>query len=143
MFGPVAYPDPESPSGWRLVSIWIPVLGIVGAFILILLLSSFALPQHNHAQYHPHYQNWVNRNGEGCCNDQDCGELPDNDERTVRGQLEVRVEGEWCPVLPKHYLRSGNVPNASVAHVCVWDQRAQPRMSPCERLLCYQPKPLS
>ena len=29
MFGPIAYPDETSPSGWRMYPIWPSVLGMV------------------------------------------------------------------------------------------------------------------
>ena len=111
--------------------------------LLCVLLSMPALTQHNHHQHHDSYRNWVNQKGEGCCNEQDCGSLNEADERERNGVLEVRIEGEWCKIEPGHYLKSGNVPNASTAHVCAWLKDARPGMSPCERLLCYQPRPLS
>lgn len=114
------------------------------ALALFLVLDGVALAhaQHNHAQNHDTYQNWVNGNGRGCCNDQDCGELPEGNERTIAGQIEVRVEGQWCPIKPFHYLKKGNAPNWSTSHVCVDHLYEQDQRTPCERLLCYQPKPL-
>ncbi len=114
---------------------------MIRAALALLLLTGAALAQHNHAQHHAFYQNWTNKQGMGCCNDQDCGELADADERIEGARLSVRIEGTWCPVLPQHYLKSGNVPNASVSHVCVQKQIVPGRGSPCDRLLCYQPKP--
>lgn len=114
-------------------------------FVVLMVFSIYsamnARGQEYHDRHHAHYQNWINKAGEGCCNDQDCGQLRDSDERTSNGYLEVRVEGQWCPVLSRHYLRSGNVPDASTAHVCAWRSHQKPHLGPCERLLCYQPKP--
>lgn len=117
------------------------------AAIAALMSAAPAAAQHNHAAGHASYQNWVNQNGGGCCNGQDCGALPDADERTVQGKLQVRIEGQWCPVLAWHYLKTGNAPDWTTAHVCVqrpiadYESGEPDTRSPCERLLCYQPKP--
>ena len=110
--------------------------------VILLVLAYPAAAQHNHAQHHASYQSWVNKNGVGCCDSRDCGLLPDADERTTAGQLEVRVEGQWCPILSHHYLKSGNAPDWSSAHVCVLTAAPGRPESPCARLLCYQPRPL-
>lgn len=121
-------------------------LGIAGAVttaLALLVMTTPARSQENHDAHHPVYQNWVNMKGYGCCNNQDCGELADKDEREgARGAVEVRIDGQWCPVLPHMYLMHGNAPNWSSSHVCVRRQdRAETPTSPCDRLLCYQPKP--
>jgi hypothetical protein len=93
------------------------------------------------------YTDWVNRDGRGCCNNQDCRPIPPGYERTSNGQLEVYVIGEgpaqgqaeWCPVTSQHYLSSGNAPDGSQSHYCIW-QRAG--TTPCSQLLCYQPQTL-
>lgn len=110
---------------------------------LILLLSvAPAIAQEHHAQHHDVYRNWINKNDKGCCNNQDCGELADQDERTTpAGGIEVRVEGVWCPVQAFHYLKKGNAPNWSTAHVCVQKVVVPGAVKVCDRLLCYQPKP--
>lgn len=98
---------------------------------------------HGHARFHASYQSWVNRDNRGCCNDRHCRPLADADERSAGGVLEVRIEGAWCEVAPRHYLKTGNVPDASTSHVCFWnatDEGWQGK-GPCERFLCYQPKP--
>jgi len=119
------------------------VVGAIAGFIYLYEANKARAQQHHHL-HHSDYQGWINKKGEGCCNNQDCGELADKDERTSEGGLEVRVEGQWCPVLPHHYLMRGNVPNASTSHVCVWHPAARPDLPhPCQRLLCYQPRPLS
>jgi len=110
------------------------------AALALLLLTGAAWGQSNHDRHHVHYQGWFNKLDTNCCNDQDCGELGEDDERTDGGRLIVKIEGTWCPVLSHHYLKRGNVPNASVAHVCV-NKTKLPGQTPCDRLLCYQPRP--
>lgn len=115
--------------------VWLAVLA--GSAILALVVAVGA--QTNHAQHHAHYQNWINKADKGCCNNQDCGELAEQNERsTASGGVEVQIDGTWCPVQPFHYLKKGNAPNWSTAHVCVQKQGAA---SACDRLLCYQPRP--
>ena len=111
--------------------------------LALLLLSTAALAQSNHDRHHATYQNWINKDGTGCCNNDDCGELaPVNERVTPAGRTEVRILGQWCPVLPSHYLQRGNAPNWSTAHVCVSKQVVPDgEPSPCSRLLCYQPRP--
>ena len=104
-------------------------------------LFSNVKAQHNHSQHHVSYQSWVNKDGKGCCNDRDCGELADQDERENSDGTEVRIDGEWCLVLSHHYLKSGNAPNWQTSHVCVTQRLADEPRGPCQRLLCYQPKP--
>lgn len=113
---------------------------LIGA---VVLLATPAHAQHNHAQHHASYNSWVNKQDKGCCDNQDCGELSDDNERTTSaGTVEVRIEGEWCPVLSFHYLKKGNAPDWSTSHVCVQRQFADmPITGACARLLCYQPKP--
>lgn len=107
---------------------------------LLLALTTAGQAQHNHAQHHDVYIGWINQAGRNCCNQMDCGELADADERTDNGILRVKIEGEWCLVLPHHYLKRGNVPNAAVSHVCV-QKYSMPGQSNCDRLLCFQPRP--
>lgn len=109
--------------------------------VLLLAPTAQAVAQSHHGRHHAFYQNWINKADKGCCNDQDCGELAENDERTIGDRVEVLVEGTtWCPVEPHHYLKRGNAPNWATAHVCVRKWR-QPDEPACARLLCYQPKP--
>lgn len=115
---------------------------IAGCVIATMLLCTQALAQTDHHLGHANYQNWINKNGRGCCNKHDCGRLADIDERTTSwGALEVRIEGTWCPIQPHHYLQRGNAPDWSSAHVCVQKRQAWQLTGACERLLCYQPKP--
>lgn len=116
------------------------------ATILLCLLASpttaheVKLPSGNTVNY----QNWVNGLDHGCCNNQDCRPIADAQVR-MSPRVEVNIEGHWCPVLPHHYLKRGNAPDWSSAHVCVRIGYGEERAtsSPCERLLCFQPKPLS
>src|ERR1043165_6820887 len=77
----------------------------------------------------------------GCCSNQDCGELRAENERVSGDGVEVRIDGEWCKVQPHHYLKQGNAPDWSTSHVCVQKYATTANSSPCQRLLCYQPKP--
>ena len=118
-------PSLAAPSLVALLALWPPALHA----------------QEHHERHHAYYQNWVNKQDKGCCNDQDCGELREEDERNTRDGVEVRIEGQWCPVQPFHYLKRGNAPNWTTSHVCVQKYPSPPNTSVCERLLCYQPKP--
>ena len=100
-----------------------------------------ASAQENHHLHHAYYQNWVNKQDRGCCNNQDCGELQAENERATASGVEVRIDGEWCPVQPHHYLKRGNAPDWSTSHLCVQKYSAMANASACQRLLCYQPKP--
>ncbi len=100
-----------------------------------------ALAQDNHHLHHAYYQNWVNQKDRGCCNDQDCGELREENERSTATGMEVRIDGEWCPVQAWQYLKRGNAPNWATSHVCVTKNYSGLKTSTCDRLLCYQPKP--
>lgn len=125
---------------------------LTALLIVALLATTIALSSRVAAQthdlHHAYYQNWVNGINQGCCNDRDCKELADAEERSVAGRLEVLIVGvgvvkdqvSWCPVLPHHYLRTGNAPNWSSSHVCVTGTYGG--ATPCEQFVCYQPKPL-
>jgi hypothetical protein len=120
---------------------WI-LLAVALIILFLLMLYPLAHAQHNHSQHHAFYQFWINKADKGCCNNQDCGILREEDERSASKGIEVRIEGKWCPVLSHHYLKKGNAPDWSSAHVCVqkmWPN--SPPKDPCDRLLCYQPRP--
>jgi hypothetical protein len=97
------------------------------------------------ASAHDGYQDWVNRRGQGCCNDRDCRPLRAEHLRVERGRLEALVRGvgsaagqiEWCPIEAHHYLRRGNAPDPSSAHICVTAHYGG--KSPCAQLVCFQP----
>lgn len=119
------------------------ILAFVVLVIALLLLYPLARAraQEHHDLNHDHYRNWMNKNGFGCCNNRDCGALSAENERvTVAGIVEVKIDNEWCPVLPHHYLRKGNAPDWSTSHVCI-SPYIYKGLSPCERLMCFQPRP--
>jgi hypothetical protein len=108
--------------------------------ILALLLAATS------AFSHDTYTNWVNRAGKGCCNDHDCRPISDDSVKENGGIVEVELGKHWCPVLPHHYLKTGNAPDWSTAHVCIQALSLSAPLqslsgSPCNRLLCFQPKP--
>jgi len=107
----------------------------------LVLLPLGVNAQEHHALHHAYYQNWVNKQDRGCCNNQDCGELRTENERMTGDGVEVRIDGEWCRVQPHHYLKQGNAPDWSTSHLCVQKYSTTANASACQRLLCYQPKP--
>ena len=111
------------------------------AAVVLVLLCMPAVGQQHHHRDHLNYKDWFNLRSQSCCNNQDCGQLDETDERTTGTSVEVRVEGIWCPVQAFHYLMKGNAPNWSTAHVCVQKQVVPGAVPVCSRLLCYQPKP--
>lgn len=109
---------------------------------LLLVMCLPVLGQKNHDVGHIFYKGWVNKADRNCCNNDDCGVLGEGNERTTaNGGIEVFVLGTWCPIKPHHYLKSGNAPDWSVTHVCVLKTVPWQIIAPCDRLLCYQPKP--
>ena len=133
-------------------------IAILGSVLIVIALFAFghftarpALGQaHDHGKFHEeYYRHWVSRGGVSCCDNRDCGTLASENERDNGDSVEVRIDGMWCPVLPKHYLRSGNAPNWASSHVCISPAVSgfapvpylMPRLFPCDRLRCYQPKP--
>jgi hypothetical protein len=120
---------------------WISSRPHIPIIVILIALTVAAAGQHNHAQHHAHYKSWVNKDGKGCCNNDDCGSLKEADERSSGGTIEVRIDGQWCAVQSRHYLKTGNAPDWTTSHVCV-DKYPKPGQSMCDRLLCYQPRPL-
>lgn len=110
---------------------------VLATLMLVLSSPAFSHDLHNGSQ-HVSYQNWINKDGRGCCNNQDCRPASD-DEIQFSPVLKVRIDGQWCPVLPQHYLKQGNAPDWQANHVCISLNASLPA---CERLLCFQPKPL-
>lgn len=122
-----------------------------GALIALVLVS----PALAHEEHHPtksdepavNYTDWKNLKDEGCCNNQDCRPIKDDDVQETP-VVKVRIEGKWCPVLKHHFLKKGNAPDWSRNHVCVRNDFNDPEMrgmtnvsDPCARLLCFQPRP--
>ena len=122
---------------------------VVASFVLLVGFVGFAQAQSHHDHHHASYQSWVNSNGQGCCNSRDCNAISESDEREIAGRLHIYIRGvgkakgqaEWCPILSLHYLRAGNVPDATTAHVCISDHYEAE--TPCGQFICYQPRPLS
>ena len=110
--------------------------------VALLALWPFSVQaQHHHDRHHAFYQNWINKQDKGCCNNQDCGELREENERVTARGIEIRVDDEWCPVQSWHYLKRGNAPDWTTSHVCVQKKTSISSATACQRLLCYQPKP--
>ncbi|MCE9644187.1 hypothetical protein K8Q93_03035 [Candidatus Parcubacteria bacterium] len=122
---------------------------------LILFMGFLSSPAAAHEEHHPtkadepsvNYSDWKNLKGDGCCNNQDCRPIADEDvqESPV---TKVFIENKWCPVLNHHYLKQGNAPDWSRNHICVRKlYNADPGttspayLDPCQRLLCFQPRP--
>lgn len=111
-----------------------------GGLIMVAVSAAILFITAYSVRSHDIYHDWVNFEGKGCCNNQDCFAIADSDERTFNGVHQVKVEGEWCPVLSKHYLKKGNGANHATAHICVTGYYGG--KTPCEKFICYQPKPL-
>lgn len=107
-------------------------------FVLALLLCATpALAQHNHDRGHNDYLDWASRLTGNCCSDKDCGSLKDDEIRETETGTEIKIGGEWCPVLPMHRIIRGKSPDWSVSHACVRPQQYFPDVRPCDRLLCF------
>ena len=96
-----------------------------------------ALAQHDHARHHGEYRNWSSGKVGNCCNDDDCGTVRDDELRQSPSGTEIRIAGEWCPVLREHFLTSGKSPDWQSAHACVGKTEYWLSRPPCERLLCF------
>lgn len=112
------------------------ILGIAAVVIGVLMCVHIAAAQHNHALGHDEYKNWSSRDGAACCNNQDCGTVKPEDERIENGQHQIKIEGQWCPVKPGMYLRTGKSPDWSSSHACVWPNWSG-TTDVCSRLKCY------
>ena len=103
--------------------------------VAALILCSPALAQHNHELGHSEYQNWSSQKVSNCCSSQDCSGVDDSAIRQTANGTEIKIDGEWCPVLREHYLTRGKSPDWSVNHACI-----RQTGSGCDRLLCFTPK---
>lgn len=130
--------DTRTAWRWALLGLAIFIL----FFLFIWALCQPASAQHDHAAGHAYYSKWTNQNGQLCCNNADCGSLKPEEEKQENGKLMVKIEGQWCEVKPHMYLKTGNAPDWSSSHVCVWPDYEGRGSSACSRLMCYQPKPL-
>jgi hypothetical protein len=106
---------------------------------LLLLFATDAMPQHNHAEGHNEYATWASHKATNCCNNMDCGALNDDEWRETPEGTQVKISGQWCPVLPEHFIIRGKSPDWSKAHACVQPdvKYSTGRKTPCERLLCF------
>lgn len=130
--------------GWgkAVEMVWTSCLAAVLAFALTIIIGISGVAAHE--LHGVNYNNWTNNKKESCCNNQDCKPISDENVQ-YSPDVRVRVEGTWCKVHPHHYLEKGNAPDWSTAHVCVrvggTDESGY--VAPvCDRLLCFQPKPL-
>ena len=104
---------------------------------MALAVATPSYAQHNHSAGHDEYKNWSSRKVENCCSDRDCGALSDDEIRETATGTEIRIGGEWCPVLPEHRLIRGKSPDWSSPHACINPAEYTPA---CGRLLCFTPK---
>lgn len=109
---------------------------VLGAIVFALAIAQ-SRAQHNHAAGHGDYLNWSSRKVQNCCDNRDCGALTDDEVQETPNGTQVRIAGEWCPVLGMHYLTRGKSPDWNVAHACVSQNTYA---QPCERLLCFTGK---
>lgn len=117
-----------------------PILFVLVAIAVIAGLARYAKAQHDHAAGHDVYKQWRSDDDTNCCDGRDCGKLAVDAERwTPAGQLEVQIEGAWCPVKPGMFVRKQPSPDWNVPHVCV-APAFDATTSPCERLRCYKGK---
>lgn len=117
-------------AAWFLVSVAVWIATPVWA----------AYGQHNHHRGHGHYKDWASERVGNCCSDDDCGELNDDELRETATGPEVKIAGQWCPVLRHHFIIRGKSPDASVPHACIGNRGHWLDKPPCERLLCFMGK---
>ncbi len=108
-----------------------------GAMAALVLLVMPASAQQNHERHHDDYKSWSSTKTSNCCNNQDCGTLADEDVRNTPTGTEVKIDGEWCPVKPEHFIVKGKSPDWNVAHACILQTKA---VATCDRLLCFSGK---
>lgn len=114
------------------------LLSIAAAGLALAYTVIAAQAQHDHQAGHDSYQNWASTKVANCCNNDDCGVVEDSELRETSTGPEVAIDGQWCPVLPIHYIVKGKSPDWSRAHVCVKKKSIYTADIPtCERLLCY------
>jgi hypothetical protein len=104
--------------------------------------ASPTLAQHNHDQGHHAYMAWASKKTGNCCNNQDCGSLEEGEWRETEQGAEVKILGEWCPVLPEHLIIRGKSPDWTKPHACI-NKNMSLVSHPCHRLLCFAGLPKS
>lgn len=113
------------------------------------LFVTTARAQHNHAAGHSDYKDWASERTDNCCDDRDCGALEDGEWRESAAGTEVKIEGQWCPVLRQHWIKRGRSPDWNKAHACIQHRSGtmcddgacyEDERNPCELLLCFSGK---
>lgn len=117
--------------------IFVFAIYFVVMFGALFITAALAEPL-NHDLHHAQYQNWQSNAGFNCCNNQDCGELPDKDVRANGDHYEVKVDDEWCPVTFEHLTRTGASPDWSRNHACILSTASG--LTPCQRFKCFKGK---
>lgn len=112
---------------------------MIRLFFVFLLCTTPALAQHNHDRFHWEYYLWSSQRAANCCNNIDCGAIPDNQVRETEIGTQILIAGQWCLVQKQHRLIRGKSPDWSTAHACI-SGVLDP--NPCHRLLCFVGKPL-
>ena len=107
------------------------------AVVLTCASATAALSQHNHERGHDDYIAWSSGKTGNCCNNDDCGSLHKDEIRDTASGVEVKIVGQWCPVLREHFIVKGKSPDWNTAHACVGKGEYWLSLPPCERLLCY------
>lgn len=105
--------------------------------VVCMVLFDHAYGQEHHAQGHADYQNWASPKTSFCCNNQDCGALPDSQTRNVETGTQVLIAGQWCPVLMEHRVVKGKSPDWQHRHACIRAAQDVDNGDPCQRLLCF------
>jgi hypothetical protein len=131
------------PSVDRAYILGMCLLIILSALFLVALATRDVRAQHNHAAGHNDYAGWSSQKVGDCCNNQDCGELNDDEWRESAAGAEVKIDGQWCPVLQEHFIIKGKSPDWTHAHACVRKHYEGNNETPCQRLLCFAGAPKS
>ena len=124
---------------------WLDMLATcVAAVCVAFAYTTFvglAYGEDRHAQGHVDYSTWASKKTGNCCSNQDCHYLNDEEWQENDTGTQVRIEGQWCPVLSEHWLVEGRSPDWEHAHACISPKYPGNTQSPCERLLCFTPRP--
>jgi hypothetical protein len=111
--------------------------GIVATAFMLSATCSNA--QHGHEDGHLDYENWSSKKTANCCNNEDCGYLASDEWRqNIQGD-EVKIQNQWCPVKPEHYITKGKSPDWTKAHACI--AKGGSYANVCDRLLCFAGMP--
>lgn len=85
-----------------------------------LMVLPWAIPlgaETGHDRFHNVYKNWHTRDGESCCNEQDCSPI---EGRVTEKGVEISVNGEWV-VVPQSKIRPYASPDGGF-HACISPQ---------------------